>query len=73
MNKHGVEIGGFQVHSSGKWVVVCSTIDNLLKGAATQCLRMCSALIHSQASANTGTENMNLALGYAEYEGIPTM
>lgn len=52
--KHGVEIGGFGVHSSGKRVVVCATIDNLLKGAATQCL-----------------QNMNLALGFAEYEGIP--
>lgn len=37
--KHGVEIGGFGVHSLGKRVVVCATIDNLLKGAATQCLR----------------------------------
>ncbi|KAK3632911.1 Protein arg-6, mitochondrial [Elasticomyces elasticus] len=52
--KHGVEIGGFAVHSGGKRVVVNVTIDNLLKGAATQCL-----------------QNMNLALGYAEYEGIP--
>ena len=52
--KHGVEIGGFAVHSSGKRVVINATIDNLLKGAATQCL-----------------QNMNLALGYAEYEGIP--
>ncbi|KAF7715371.1 Bifunctional N-acetyl-gamma-glutamyl-phosphate reductase and acetylglutamate kinase [Penicillium ucsense] len=52
--RHGVEIGGFAVHSSGKRVVVCATIDNLLKGAATQCL-----------------QNMNLALGYSEYEGIP--
>ncbi|EFY93710.1 arg-6 protein precursor [Metarhizium acridum CQMa 102] len=56
MNKHGVEIGAFAVHSSGKRVVVCASIDNLLKGAATQCL-----------------QNMNLALGYAEFEGIPTM
>ncbi|KAK7757649.1 Protein arg-6, mitochondrial [Diatrype stigma] len=54
--KHGVEIGGFGVHSSGKRVVVCATIDNLLKGAATQCL-----------------QNMNLARGYGEYEGIPEM
>ena len=38
--RHGVEIGGFAVHSSGKRVVICATIDNLLKGAATQCLRM---------------------------------
>lgn len=52
--KHWVEIGGFGVHSSGKRVIVCATIDNLLKGAATQCL-----------------QNMNLALGFAEYEGIP--
>jgi N-acetyl-gamma-glutamyl-phosphate reductase/acetylglutamate kinase len=56
MNRHGVELGGFAVHSSGKRVIVCATIDNLLKGAATQCL-----------------QNMNLALGYGEYEGIPPM
>ncbi|KAF1823432.1 bifunctional acetylglutamate kinase/N-acetyl-gamma-glutamyl-phosphate reductase [Dissoconium aciculare CBS 342.82] len=54
--KHGVEIGGFAVHSSGQRAVINVTIDNLLKGAATQCL-----------------QNMNLALGYAEYEGIPAM
>ncbi|KAG5984168.1 Protein arg-6, mitochondrial [Claviceps pusilla] len=53
---HGVEIGGFAVDGSGKRVVICATIDNLNKGASTQCL-----------------QNMNLALGYAEYEGIPTM
>ena len=34
--KHGVAVGGFGVHSSGLRVVVCVTIDNLLKGAATQ-------------------------------------
>ncbi|KAK9442294.1 N-acetyl-gamma-glutamyl-phosphate reductase, type 1 [Metarhizium brunneum] len=53
-NKHGVEIGGFAVDDSGKRVVICATIDNLNKGAATQCL-----------------QNMNLALGYDEYQGIP--
>ncbi|KAL9006277.1 MAG: hypothetical protein Q9188_000934, partial [Gyalolechia gomerana] len=51
--KHGIEIGGFGVHSGGRRVVVCATIDNLLKGAATQC-----------------AQNMNLALGFAEFEGI---
>ncbi|RHZ63272.1 hypothetical protein Glove_330g67 [Diversispora epigaea] len=51
--KHFVKIGGFGVHSSGKSVVIIATIDNLLKGAATQAL-----------------QNMNLALGYEEYEGI---
>ncbi|KAH6982297.1 putative acetylglutamate kinase [Ilyonectria sp. MPI-CAGE-AT-0026] len=53
-NKHGVEVGGFAVDDTGKRVVVCATIDNLNKGAATQCL-----------------QNMNLALGYDEYQGIP--
>ena len=31
--KHGIEVGGFGVHSSGKRVIVNVTIDNLLKGA----------------------------------------
>ena len=51
---HGVEIGGFAVHSDQGRVVVCAPIDNLLKGAATQCL-----------------QNLNLACGFAEFEGIP--
>ena len=37
---HGVEVGGFAVHSSGKRVVINATIDNLLKGAATQALQV---------------------------------
>ncbi|GAA6030914.1 hypothetical protein JCM8097_008933 [Rhodosporidiobolus ruineniae] len=52
--KHGVRIGGFQVHSSGRRVVLVGVIDNLLKGAATQCL-----------------QNLNLALGQGEFDGIP--
>lgn len=71
--KHGVEIGGFEVDKSGKRVVVCATIDNLLKGAATQCLRKFRSQPGGGSTANTGPENMNLALGYAEYEGIPVM
>lgn len=51
---HGVVIGGFKVNDAGTRVVVTTMIDNLLKGAATQCL-----------------QNINLALGYSEYEGIP--
>jgi len=35
--KHGVEIGGFAV--AGQRVVVVATLDNLLKGAATQALQ----------------------------------
>lgn len=53
MDKHGVEIGGFAVHSSGKRVVVCASIDNLLKGAATQCLRRSPRSLHSQCRAKT--------------------
>ncbi|KAI6129362.1 hypothetical protein EDD16DRAFT_1471367 [Pisolithus croceorrhizus] len=52
--KHGAVIGGVQVHSGGERVVVVGGLDNLLKGAATQCL-----------------QNLNLALGYDEFEGIP--
>jgi N-acetyl-gamma-glutamyl-phosphate reductase / acetylglutamate kinase len=71
--RHGVEIGGFAVHSSGKRVVICATIDNLLKGAATQCLRKFQPWYSSRCSRSNqdSTENMNLALGYSEYEGIP--
>ncbi|KAH8929647.1 acetylglutamate kinase [Atractiella rhizophila] len=37
--KHGVVLGGFQVHSSGRRAVIVGGLDNLLKGAATQCLQ----------------------------------
>lgn len=36
---HGFKVGGFQVHSSGRRVVLVGAIDNLLKGAATQCIQ----------------------------------
>ncbi|SNX82317.1 probable ARG6 - n-acetyl-gamma-glutamyl-phosphate reductase [Melanopsichium pennsylvanicum] len=54
--QHGLKIGGFQVHSDGNRVVVVGVIDNLLKGAATQCL-----------------QNLNIALGYDEYSGVPEL
>jgi len=38
-NRHDVEIGGFAVAPGGKRVVVVATIDNLLKGAATQAMQ----------------------------------
>ncbi|KAE9394537.1 bifunctional acetylglutamate kinase/N-acetyl-gamma-glutamyl-phosphate reductase [Gymnopus androsaceus JB14] len=53
--KHTWTMGGVQVSSDGDRVVVVGGLDNLLKGAATQCL-----------------QNLNLALGYDEYAGIPT-
>jgi|SRR5271167_847584 len=37
--KHGVAVGGFAVASSGDRVVVVATIDNLLKGAASQAMQ----------------------------------
>jgi len=36
---HGWTVGGFQVHSKGDRVVLVGGLDNLLKGAATQCLQ----------------------------------
>jgi len=38
-NKHGWVVGGFQVHSEGDRAVVVGGLDNLLKGAATQCVQ----------------------------------
>lgn len=38
--KHGWVVGGFQVHSEGERVVIVGGLDNLLKGAATQCLQV---------------------------------
>ncbi|PPQ80123.1 hypothetical protein CVT25_001422 [Psilocybe cyanescens] len=52
--KHGFSVGGFQMSVEGDRVVIVGGLDNLLKGAATQCL-----------------QNLNLALGYNEYAGIP--
>ncbi|KAI8099386.1 Aspartate/glutamate/uridylate kinase [Halteromyces radiatus] len=52
--KHFVRIGGFAVHPEGRRAVIITTIDNLLKGSATQAV-----------------QNLNLALGFDEYAGIP--
>jgi N-acetyl-gamma-glutamyl-phosphate reductase / acetylglutamate kinase len=41
--KQGWTVGGFQVHSEGKRAVIVGGLDNLLKGAATQCLQVCCA------------------------------
>ena len=37
--RHGVEIGGFTVAPGGRRVVLVATLDNLLKGAATQAMQ----------------------------------
>ncbi|KAJ7769177.1 acetylglutamate kinase ARG6 [Mycena maculata] len=54
-DKHTWSAGGIQVSSEGDRAVIVGGLDNLLKGAATQCL-----------------QNLNLALGYDEFAGIPT-
>jgi len=38
-HRHHAEIGGFAVSADGKRVVIVATLDNLLKGAATQALQ----------------------------------
>jgi N-acetyl-gamma-glutamyl-phosphate reductase/acetylglutamate kinase len=54
-NKHGVRIGGFEVDPNfGDRAVLVVTLDNLLKGAATQAV-----------------QNLNVAFGLSELEGIP--
>jgi N-acetyl-gamma-glutamyl-phosphate reductase len=37
--RHDVEIGGFTLAPGGKRLVVVATLDNLLKGAATQAMQ----------------------------------
>lgn len=54
--RHHCEIGAFALAPGGKRVVVVATLDNLLKGAATQAL-----------------QNLNIALGFAEFDGIPAL
>ncbi|MFK8032319.1 MAG: N-acetyl-gamma-glutamyl-phosphate reductase [Gammaproteobacteria bacterium] len=53
VGKSGATLGGFAVSDDGLRAVVHCTLDNLLKGAATQAL-----------------QNMNLACGLNEFEGI---
>jgi len=51
---HHATIGGWSVGAEGDYIVVYATLDNLLKGAATQAV-----------------QNINLACGFEELEGIP--
>jgi N-acetyl-gamma-glutamyl-phosphate reductase len=51
---HHATIGGWSVAADGTYAVVYATLDNLLKGAATQAV-----------------QNINLACGFEELEGIP--
>ena len=42
--QHGWVLGGIQLHSSGERIVAVGGLDNLLKGAATQCLQVSGEL-----------------------------
>jgi N-acetyl-gamma-glutamyl-phosphate reductase len=53
-HRHHAEIGGFALSADGRRVVVVATLDNLLKGAATQAM-----------------QNINRAIGVAEFTAIP--
>jgi N-acetyl-gamma-glutamyl-phosphate reductase len=37
--RHHAEIGGFALSADGRRVVIVATLDNLLKGAATQAMQ----------------------------------
>ena len=52
-NLHHATVGGWTAADDGNYAVVYATLDNLLKGAATQAM-----------------QNINLACGYNELEGI---
>lgn len=43
--KHGVTIGGFAIEPAEQRAVLIATLDNLLKGAATQCLQNMNLLM----------------------------
>ena len=44
-HKHHVGVGGFTVDASGRRVVICSAIDNLLKGAAGQAIQAANLMM----------------------------
>lgn len=72
--RHHVEIGGFKLHSGGRRVVVVVTIDNLLKGAATQAVQVGANfpfLRYMSLIRCILLQNINLALGLEEFAGIP--
>lgn len=68
--KHGVAVGGFAVASSGNRVVVIATIDNLLKGAASQAMQNINlSLVVTLFLAECFC--LIFVQGYDEYAGIP--
>jgi len=56
VGQHHVAVGGFTVDENNSRAVLVATIDNLLKGAATQAL-----------------QNINVALGFDEFQGLDSV
>jgi N-acetyl-gamma-glutamyl-phosphate reductase len=54
--KHAVEIGGFTVAPGGKRLVVVATLDNLLKGAATQAMQNLNLAFGFEETTSIPTE-----------------
>ncbi|KAI9481167.1 MAG: Aspartate/glutamate/uridylate kinase [Benjaminiella poitrasii] len=54
--KHYVRVGGFNVHPEGRRVVITTTIDNLLKGAATQALQNLNLALGFEEYAGISTD-----------------
>ena len=54
---HGVHVGGFTLQEDGMRLVVVSTLDNLLKGAATQAMQNLNLAFGFDEFAGIGMEN----------------
>jgi N-acetyl-gamma-glutamyl-phosphate reductase len=55
-HQHHAEIGGFALSADGKRVVIVSTLDNLLKGAATQAMQNINRAIGCEELAGIDVE-----------------
>ncbi|KAF6009559.1 Protein arg5,6, mitochondrial [Brettanomyces bruxellensis] len=60
--KHGVVVGGFSVNEDKDRMAVVATIDNLLKGAATQCLQNINLMMKYDEYAGIPENKMVCAL-----------
>ncbi|KAG8853816.1 hypothetical protein FRB96_007956 [Tulasnella sp. 330] len=65
--QHGWTVGGIQVHSSGLRVVVTGGLDNLLKGAATQCVQNLNLSLGLGEYAGIPTEASTMSEPYDPY------
>jgi N-acetyl-gamma-glutamyl-phosphate reductase/acetylglutamate kinase len=54
--KQGWSVGGWGVHSGGRRVVLVGGLDNLLKGAGTQCLQNVNLALGLEETAGIPVE-----------------